>query len=92
MEGAERERNRAVSELGACRQLWQFAASCLRHNADRLRTRGRDEERVVAWATRMDRAHLGMAWSGNTDGWLDWLDELIPAEDEDEPPQKALAL
>lgn len=76
MKGAERERDRVASERGAYLQLWQFSASCLRYNADRLRKpRGKDEERIVAWAVAMDATHLGMAWSGTTGGWLEWLEK-----------------
>lgn len=65
--GAERDAARAISEANSYRELWECAASCISHNAAKIKPRGGDEARMVELAKKDMHGHF---WSGETDGWI----------------------
>ena len=57
----------AIAEAYKYRLLWEAAASCLAHNAGKLKPRGADEATIISMAKAADH---GKFWSGETSGWL----------------------
>lgn len=57
----------AIAEAAKYRMLWEASASCLAHNADKIKPRGADEAKLIEIAKG---ANHGMFWSGKTKGWI----------------------
>lgn len=66
-EASRKRESEAIAEAYKYRVLWEAAASCLAHNAGKLKPRGADEAKVIDLAIRADH---GKFWSGETSGWL----------------------
>jgi len=57
----------AIAEAYKYRLLWECAASCISHNASKLKPRGADEAKIISLAQSADH---GKFWSGETSGWM----------------------
>lgn len=66
-ESSRKRESEAVAEAYKYRLLWEAAASCLAHNAMKLKARGADEAKVIDLAKSAD---YGKFWSGKTSGWI----------------------
>lgn len=66
-ETSRKRESEAIAEAYKYRLLWEAAASCLAHNARKLKPRGKDEAKVIDMAQTTDH---GKFWSGETSGWL----------------------
>src|SRR5690554_1318954 len=68
VENAERRAAESGALAHSYRYLWECAASCLEHNAAKVKPRGKDEGRMLELAKR--DGPQGKFWSGKTDGWI----------------------
>ena len=64
---SEARAREAIAEAYKYRRLWEASASCLAHNAKRVKARGEDEAKLLEMAKEADS---GVFWSGTTKGWL----------------------
>lgn len=60
-------KSKLIDEAYKYRRLWEAASSCIAANADKIRPRGDDEEKLIDLAINADH---GVFWSGKTKGWL----------------------